>query len=441
MFFVLILVANGHLRRNASTFRNDSGAGINGTGLKIDDTKLGPNSSDSSALVNDDIGVPDGSKENGTNFWTMSDDTIEETNETDPTQTEENTYSDGGVGSVREIDKREKWMSAAKWNRSLTREDFCGRKFNDSGSASASNASARSYIIHLACPAYTFGVGATSLRLTKILDIAVSQDLTMVCQPGDWGSGGHQTGNVGDLFGCFSDSKVEGNFATLEHVCNDPSLVWESVGVRATGKHGNDVQQNELSSSWRDLRIPKTIQHNRVYVANHGSPCDPQRSWGTSWRFFESQYHLIREKDKNRMKSSEVSGFSIVAHIRRGDAGTKGRGYSPQTYVSSVDALLRLSSNDNSNETRTMAQGQPLERLRKTFGVVDNRPVTVTVLAEEDADQQDAKNIVARFEELKEKYPGKISETRYFFGKPEKTNLRLELGGCMIWINFLRQIY
>ena len=79
MFFVLILVANGHLRRNASTFRNDSGAGINGTGLKIDDTKLGPNSSDSSALVNDDIGVPDGSKENGTNFWTMSDDTIEET--------------------------------------------------------------------------------------------------------------------------------------------------------------------------------------------------------------------------------------------------------------------------------------------------------------------------------------------------------------------------
>ena len=72
MFFVLIVVANGHLRRNASTFRNDSGTGINGTGLKID-TKLGPNSSDASAEVNDDIDVPDGSKKNGTNFWTMSD--------------------------------------------------------------------------------------------------------------------------------------------------------------------------------------------------------------------------------------------------------------------------------------------------------------------------------------------------------------------------------
>jgi hypothetical protein len=67
-----------------------------------------------------------------------------------------------------------------------------------------------------------------------------------------------------------------------------------------------------------------------------------------------------------------------------------------------------------------MAQGQPLERLRKTFGVVDNRPVTVTVLAEEDAGARDAKRIVAGFEKLKEKYQGKISETRYFFGRPER---------------------
>ena len=150
------------------------------------------------------------------------------------------------------------------------------------------------------------------------------------------------------------------------------------------------------------------------------------RKWGKSWRFFESQYHLIREKDRDRKRSSEVSGFSIAVHIRRGDSGRprpfekQGRGYPPETYVSSVDALLRLSSNEDSNETRKMAEGQPLTQLRKTFGVVDNRNVTITVLAEEDADQQDAKDIVARFEELKEKYPGKISETRYFFGKPEK---------------------
>ena len=46
MFFILIVVADGHLRRNTSTFRNDSGTGMNGTGLKTDDMKSGPNSGD-----------------------------------------------------------------------------------------------------------------------------------------------------------------------------------------------------------------------------------------------------------------------------------------------------------------------------------------------------------------------------------------------------------
>ena len=66
-----------------------------------------------------------------------------------------------------------------------------------------------------------------------------------------------------------------------------------------------------------------------------------------------------------------------------------------------------------------MFEGQPIERLRQTFGVVDNRTVTISVLAEETNSSQDAKDIVARFEQLKEKYNGKISETRYFFGQPE----------------------
>ena len=66
-----------------------------------------------------------------------------------------------------------------------------------------------------------------------------------------------------------------------------------------------------------------------------------------------------------------------------------------------------------------MSEGQSIERLRQTFGVVDNRTVTISVLAEENENDADAKEIVAFFEQLKEKYNGKISETRYFFGQPE----------------------
>ena len=67
-----------------------------------------------------------------------------------------------------------------------------------------------------------------------------------------------------------------------------------------------------------------------------------------------------------------------------------------------------------------MSEGQSIERLRQTFGVVDNRTVTISVLAEENENDADAKKIVAFFEQLKAKYKGKISETRYFFGEPER---------------------
>jgi hypothetical protein len=397
MFFTLIVVVNGHLRSDAFTFRNGSGTGMSGTGLKIDDTKLGPNSTDAIAQDNPDIGELAESKVNGTNFWNMFDDPIEQTNRTDSTQTEED---------------RAIHQNRFDWDRNLTREDFCGKLEHGehSGSASPSNISARSYIIHVSCPS-VFGVGATVLRVTNMLDIAESQNLTMVCQPEDWGSLEHHTGNVGGLFGCFSSSSAEGNLATLDNVCNDPSLVWESVYVHETGHNGTNVQQHKIS---------EPIKQNRVYAVNTGHPCNLMRAWGKSWRFLESQYHLIREKDAQRTNSSSVSGFSIVVHIRRGDGVN--RGYKPSVYTSSVDALLQLSSGDNSTETRIskLSEGQSIERLRQTFGVVDNRTVTISVLAEESNRSKDAEEIMAQFEKLTEKYKGKISETRYFFGQPEK---------------------
>ena len=66
-----------------------------------------------------------------------------------------------------------------------------------------------------------------------------------------------------------------------------------------------------------------------------------------------------------------------------------------------------------------MFEGQPIERLRQTFGVVDNRTVTISVLAETGNETRDAKQIVTLFNALQKQYNGTISETRYFFGAPE----------------------
>ena len=249
MFFTLIVVVNGHLRSDAFRFRNDSGMGMDGSGLKIDLTKLGPNSSDAIAQDNDDIAELNESGVNGTNFWNMFDDPIEHLEQTNRTD-----Y----VGLKHNLKPIDSWfihhiiLPRKKWDRKLEREDFCGKlnHTKHSGSASPSNISARSYIIHVSCPS-VFGVGATVLRVTNMLDIAESQNLTMVCQPEDWGSLQHHTGNVGGLFGCFSSSSAEGNLATLDNVCNDPSLVWESVKVHETGHNGktcsNTRSRNRLS--------------------------------------------------------------------------------------------------------------------------------------------------------------------------------------------------
>ena len=64
--------------------------------------------------------------------------------------------------------------------------------------------------------------------------------------------------------------------------------------------------------------------------------------------------------------------------------------------------------------------GKPLERVRKIFGVVDNRTITISVLAETANTTKDAQEIVTLFDTLKSQSKGKISKTRYFFGAPLK---------------------
>lgn len=461
MFFILSVFAVGHLRRNAFTFRNDSQSGSGRRGMNDADLKIDETNTTSTSNKQDSIKVwhnwtldsnnprndvdaqeknnamcePDESNVSATSFWNIFDETCAEsafeknktteqtsgtirTNETNDLSPMMETTIDVNEevrrfrlslckSSSKESKKRKK-----KKGKSKNRGNLGG---SNSTASVVSNPSLRSgsYILHTPCGGRA-GVGATTLRLRKLVDVAVSQELGMVCQPNDWKSAEHHTGNVGDLFGCFSESHAEGEFTTVEDLCNDLSLVWEYVKINGTGQQGEDKTL---------YKIAEPVLPGRVYVVETG--CHLDYPFGKGWRFFQSQYDLVR-RNENRTGSSAVDDFSLVIHIRRGDGGiapdanSLGRGYPPKTYLLSVEALLRLSSDDNSAETMKLCGGKPIERVRKIFGVVDNRTITISVLAETANTTEDAQEIVTLFDTLKSQSKGKISKTRYFFGEPLK---------------------
>ena len=62
------------------------------------------------------------------------------------------------------------------------------------------------------------GIGRMVYQTKSMIDFALSRGLGMVCRPEDWATRDHATGNLGFLFGCINESKVEGQFFSLEQL-------------------------------------------------------------------------------------------------------------------------------------------------------------------------------------------------------------------------------
>lgn len=241
------------------------------------------------------------------------------------------------------------------------------------------------------------GIGRMVTRTKPIVDFAVSNGLSVVCQPEYFGTDMHSTGNLGYLFGCVSDTEATGQFISLKHVRNDKSLIWEPVTMRkAKGKSL--------------YRLNASLQDHRVYkvVGPSNAPCPWEDRWGKSARFYRSQYHLVRKKDPKRIQT--LSGFNIVVMVRRGDLehsinkgmffghylGGGSEGFPPESYVDCIEALHRIR------------------------GVMNHNNVHISVLAEEAPDTRDASELKQNFTAFQKKYNLPGSRMRFYFGAPEK---------------------
>lgn len=245
-----------------------------------------------------------------------------------------------------------------------------------------------SFILHRPPCSMGHGLGTILHTIRVITDIAVSQNLGLVCQPAEWETGGHGTGNMGYLFGCKSETETEGEFFPIADVLRDSTLTWENVTAIAT---------EETTFIDKTLhRLSKPVQAGRIY--NLADGCNWIEQWGKGWRFFRSQYHLVREKDPSRLRK-KADGFTIAVMIRRGDGGMHGvqedgRGFKVHTYALAVEKFL---------DHYEMAK----------------REVKILVIAQESEDSEDAKNLVERFSAMSGTGKYAIVDVKFSFGVEE----------------------
>lgn len=245
------------------------------------------------------------------------------------------------------------------------------------------------------------GLGRVVTHTKTMVDIAVSQGLGVICKPDEWKTGNypHNTGNLGFLFGCISEKKAVGRFVSEANV---RGLRWEKVKPKLRSGVSLKKEDDAHDEALYELDVP--IRDDRVYnLVGDTCPVNTGK-WGQSWRFYRSQYHLVRTMDPGRLQASR--GFNFVILVRRGDiknrrtshgnfVGGGTYGYAPNTYVDSVEVLQRIN------------------------GVMNHSDIRISVIAEESADTEDAKALQGNFTALQRKYAEHISDTRFYFGSQE----------------------
>ena len=68
------------------------------------------------------------------------------------------------------------------------------------------------------------GIGRGLCVVAPILNLAAHHNLTYVCNPRDFDTAGHASGNLGFLFGCSSDNNVDGGIKAYADVMSDTRL-------------------------------------------------------------------------------------------------------------------------------------------------------------------------------------------------------------------------
>lgn len=168
-----------------------------------------------------------------------------------------------------------------------------------------------------------------------MLNVAERFNLTYVCQPGDFDSSDHSTGNLGFLFGCTSASE-----ATGKRVVSSNAL---PAGL--SQKKTQIVNMTDKKNSHLDL----PIEDNSLYVLHGDCLGDrhqgrPMEAFGESYKWFRSQYHHVRKLDEKRLAPScwnvSTGKTKIAVHVRRGD-DDEHRGKNLDFYMQVLSSLFQ----------------------------------------------------------------------------------------------------
>mmetsp|Transcript_46659 Transcript_46659/g.133067 ORF Transcript_46659/g.133067 Transcript_46659/m.133067 type:complete len:440 (-) Transcript_46659:38-1357(-) len=203
----------------------------------------------------------------------------------------------------------------------------------------------RTYLFHEECRG-NGGLGGQVAKMRPYISIALEKNLTYICNPGDFDTALHNTGNMGYLFGCFNKSYVVGDLAAYNKV-KQMSLSWQPYPLAGPPQGKPPTPQPGSASSARPgppaKNDSRALLPGVVYTIKE---CKPVPPWGVSYRWLSSQYHLVRQKQKARRRSAcwdpkpffapiFVKGWkprkNVVIAMRKGDSPTRspgGRAYS-----------------------------------------------------------------------------------------------------------------
>jgi len=194
------------------------------------------------------------------------------------------------------------------------------------------NPERESYILHNPCGKKE-GLGSKLHRLRPVIDVAQRFSLRYVCEPKDFRTHNHKTGDLGFLFGCIDHANVIGDMASFDDV-ND--MVTEGKLLYVS---------SEITDVGTESIHLKNLSSRGASALYYIGPCAQQDSWGASYPWFRSQYRMIMEKDEAREAAARSCGgmqgrTRIVVHVRRGDDPHFRRGRPVHEYVTVLNSLF-----------------------------------------------------------------------------------------------------
>jgi len=182
------------------------------------------------------------------------------------------------------------------------------------------------YLMHEGCPHPPGGIGCRLSAYSKVVRAVLDLDMTFVCQPSNWGCGGHGYNQCGGMIGC-TETAALGEMVPLgavAHLKRIPTTVEEL--------------RNHSAEELRSLRgVVYYLPEMQYCLGTSATP------FGGAWPWFRSQFREARLRDPRRRTARcwgepGAAATKIAVTIRRGD--DPHRGYPMATYTALLDLLF-----------------------------------------------------------------------------------------------------